>query len=305
MGDLGIEGVGFFFNDWITEDDSPRIFRIRRIDLQEDKLLLGVELVSHRTAQVSYDMTNKTVTVSDTAALESTDSPTPSDAVIGSIDPITTIAGYDGTRWVIDHTAKGAPTTELKQFSASGEFLRRLSSPADQPQPVAVAPSTRGERIYLLEESSVVQRLRGLTLIATKTHEGQEPVSDWKVEFEKSIVAHQNFSIAGGKPMVSSHSANPPATIKVRLQPNPLLNDERITAALTAGFDSDGSFLQTTDGLPLCSISDTPNLVRVVLVSHGPNGIDLFQDDGAVVEQFRVTGVDKMMSFDCGSFELK
>jgi len=47
------------------------------------------------------------------------------------------------------------------------------------------------------------------------------------------------------------------------------------------------------------------NLTRALLTAHGENALDVFQDDGAVVEQFRVTGVDQMMSFDCGGFELK
>ena len=72
----------------------------------------------------------------------------------------------------------------------------------------------------------------------------------------------------------------------------------------TVGFDVDGSFLKTNDGLPLCSISETPDLVRGLLVAHGENALDVFQDDGAVVEQFKVSGVDQMMSFDCGGFEL-
>jgi hypothetical protein len=59
------------------------------------------------------------------------------------------------------------------------------------------------------------------------------------------------------------------------------------------------------DGLPLCTISETQELTRALLAAHGANGLDVFQDDGAVVEQFRVTGVDQMMSFDCGGFELK
>ena len=91
----------------------------------------------------------------------------------------------------------------------------------------------------------------------------------------------------------------------MKLQPNPLLDDARVTVELAVGFDEDGSFLKTGDGLPLCSISETPALIRGLLSSHGANALDVFQDDGAVVEQFRVTGVDQMMSFDCGSFELK
>jgi hypothetical protein len=28
VGDLKIEGVGYFFNDWVTDENSPRIRRI-------------------------------------------------------------------------------------------------------------------------------------------------------------------------------------------------------------------------------------------------------------------------------------
>jgi hypothetical protein len=74
---------------------------------------------------------------------------------------------------------------------------------------------------------------------------------------------------------------------------------------VAVGFDEDGSFLKSDDGLPLCSISETTGLIRGLVTSNGANALDVFQDDGAVVEQFRVTGIDQMMSFDCGGFELK
>ena len=68
---------------------------------------------------------------------------------------------------------------------------------------------------------------------------------------------------------------------------------------------ANGSFLKTADGLPLCTISETQELRRALLWLHDANTLDVFQDDTAVVEQFRVTGVEQMMSFDCGAFELK
>ena len=61
----------------------------------------------------------------------------------------------------------------------------------------------------------------------------------------------------------------------------------RVTVELAIGFDADGSFLKTSDGLPLFSISETPGLIRGLLAARGSNAIDVFQDDGAVVEQFR------------------
>jgi hypothetical protein len=304
VGDLGIEGVGFFFNDWITADDSPRISRIRSLGMREADLLLGVELIEG-TGHALYDLAHKTIKLSDNDALESP-SPTPSEVVPGTIDPVTTIPGRNGTLWVIDRTAKGEATTELKQFSSSGEFLRRLTVPANEPQPMAVAASMTGDKIYLLEENTAAQRVRGLSLLETKTEGGQQPISDWKVDFEKWIVGHKDFSLVDGKPVALAPAGTTAAEkVKIKLQPNPLVNDERVTVEIAIGFDEDGSFLKASDGLPLCSVSETPGLIRGLLAGHGANGIDAFQDDGTVVEQFRVSGVDQMMSFDCGGFELK
>jgi hypothetical protein len=87
--------------------------------------------------------------------------------------------------------------------------------------------------------------------------------------------------------------------------PNPLANDERPIVDLGVGFDDEDSFLKTTDGLPLCTVSETPNLIRASIKKNGEKSVDVWQDDGAVVEQFRISNVDKMMAFDCGDFELK
>ena len=93
--------------------------------------------------------------------------------------------------------------------------------------------------------------------------------------------------------------------VKVKLMPNPLANDERPIVDLGVGFDDEDSFLKTTDGLPLCTVSETPNLIRVSIKKNGEKSVDVWQDDGAVVEQFRISNIDKMMAFDCGDFELK
>ena len=304
VGDLKIEGVGFFFNDWITSADAPRFSRIRSLAMRDEDLLLAVELVPPGAGHVLYDVASKATKLKDTD-VDSNASATPSETVAGDIDPIMTISGRNGTRWVIDRTEKGVSATELKQFSSSGEFLRRLPVSANDPQPKAVAASTTQDKIYLLEESGASQRIRGLSLVATKSEGAEQPVSEWKVDFEKWIFTHKDFSLVDGKPVASAASAEAAEKVKIKLQPNPLLNDDRVTVELAMGIDADGSFLKTIDGLPLCTISETPELVRALLAARGANVIDVFQDDSAVVEQFRVTGVDQMMSFDCGGFELK
>ncbi|MFN2621416.1 MAG: hypothetical protein ABR611_01095 [Chthoniobacterales bacterium] len=285
VGDLKIEGVGFFFNDWISSAEGPRFSRIKSLALHDENLLLSVDLVPPGTGHVLYDVADKSL------ALKDTDSETSGDASART-------SGRDGTRWVIE----GA---EVKQLAGNGEFLRRLPVSPEQPQPKAIAASLKENKIYLLEENGKGQRVRALSLVATKGDNRDQPISDWKVDFEKSIVAHKNFSIAGGKPVTTAAEENIPDKVKVKLLANPLLNDDRLTVEMMIGTDADGSFIKAADGLPLCTISETQNLGRALLTLNGANTIDVFQDDGAVVEQFRVTGVDQMMSFDCGGFELK
>ncbi|HSV62931.1 MAG TPA: hypothetical protein VLH83_06260 [Chthoniobacterales bacterium] len=285
VGDLKIEGVGFFFNDWISSAEGPRFSRIKSLAMHDENLLLGVDLVPPGEGHVLYDIADKSVTLKDTDSETKTEE-----------KPST--PGRDGTRWAIEHG-------EVKQFAANGEFLRRLPILPEQPAAKAIAASTKEDKIFVLDENEKGQRVRALSLAATKGNIKDQPTSDWKVEFEKSIAAHKNFSIAGGKPVTTRAEENVPDKVKVKLLANPLLNDDRVTVEMMIGLDADGSFIKSADGLPLCTISETQNLGRALLTLNGASTIDVFQDDGAVVEQFRVTGVDQMMSFDCGGFELK
>jgi hypothetical protein len=96
-----------------------------------------------------------------------------------------------------------------------------------------------------------------------------------------------------------------PTIVKVRLMPNPLANNKRSIIDLVVGFDSDGSYLKTIDDLPLFMLSETPNLIRAFIAKKSEKSVDVWQDDGTSIRQFRISNVDKMMAFDCGEFELK
>ena len=93
--------------------------------------------------------------------------------------------------------------------------------------------------------------------------------------------------------------------VKVKLIPNPLRNDRRSIVDLGIGFDNDGSYLKTIDDLPLFTVSETRNLIRALITKKSEKSVDVWQDDGAAVHQFRVSNVDQMMAFDCGEFDLK
>ena len=108
-----------------------------------------------------------------------------------------------------------------------------------------------------------------------------------------------------GQSSGSAIENNAARNVKVRLVPNPLRNDRRSIVDIGIGFDSDGSYLKTSDDLPLVTVSETPNLIRAGITKKNENAVDVWQGDGTAVRQFRISNVDKMMAFDCGEFELK
>jgi hypothetical protein len=91
----------------------------------------------------------------------------------------------------------------------------------------------------------------------------------------------------------------------MRLVANPLINDTRSVVDLGVGFDKQGCYVKTMDDLPLCTVSKTPHLVRAWIAKNGKKSVYVWEDDGAVVEQFRVSNLNKMMAFDCGFVELQ
>ncbi|MEO5753891.1 MAG: hypothetical protein ABIR38_04220 [Chthoniobacterales bacterium] len=331
VGHLKVEGVDYFFNDWVTDEKSPHLKQIDNVALDSaGHLILLVTLAGGAAEVMRCEPTNsalKNDPVLQAQGIDFNEFASPERlgvkieeaklSRLGSSDwqvaawpklikPVAAALGKDGNVWVIDQATPDSVLTELREFSPSGEILRSMTFAAADPQPILVRASTTKDQIYLLEGSEALQRLRGLSLVATKTDEAEEPVSDWRIDFEKKIVAHQNFAIDAGKPVATSASpSTSPEKISQTLQADPLLNDKPGKIVLAVGMDEDGSFLRSADGLPLRTISETSHLTRALLSRPNDNTIDVFQDDGAVVEQFRVSNLAQMIAFDCGEFELK
>ena len=55
VGDLKIDGVGFFFNDFVTNDDSPRIRHLSNVRLQNNELHLDADLLGDERATLVCD----------------------------------------------------------------------------------------------------------------------------------------------------------------------------------------------------------------------------------------------------------
>ncbi|MFL6514104.1 MAG: hypothetical protein ACJ8M1_03690 [Chthoniobacterales bacterium] len=93
--------------------------------------------------------------------------------------------------------------------------------------------------------------------------------------------------------------------IAVKLVSNPLGKNSKANVELTAGFDDTDSFLETADELPLYIISERTDIRSIIANRNGQNSVDVWQDSDAGMEHFRISKLDQMMAFDCGTLDLK
>jgi hypothetical protein len=333
VGAIEVEGVAYHCNDWMLDDASPRIRRVLSIELGKNgRLAIWAEGADGRPQLVRYDQLGpfggeippdpptETNAAGGRRSDDPDDKPMPSAAVTDGrvvvrgagearalnlselMKPIAASLGRDGV-WVID---QAADHLEVKEFSLAGEFRRRLAVDPAEPAPRRIFASRTSDLIFLIEEQPGLQRVRGLALEtppADSGKGGQPATSTWKTVLTKTIVASDNF------PAVAGHLGRilpfiPRDKFVVHLLPNPLLRDALTTASVTIGFDSNGSFLETLEGLPLRRITQAPQVKWAVIGQEGSGRqLTIFQGDGAVVEEFKAHKLANMMAFDAGEYE--
>jgi hypothetical protein len=217
--------------------------------------------------------------------------------------------GRDGSKWSIE---KVLGETLVVQFDAQGEVARRLSIGAGEPVPIAIAASTMRDEIFLLEQDMDRTRLRGLrkrsgdkpSVDGVKNEANPESVPPaWETFIEKNRWNTGKFEAASkhigrNKPFV------PEKKIRIKAKPNPLLGEVQAEVELMLGFDAEGSFLRTADGLRIRRLSSTPHLAWAVFGREARQpAIVLLQGDGAVVEELRIGALQEMMTFDAGEYQ--
>src|SRR3977135_2704705 len=110
----------------------------------------------------------------------------------------------------------------------------------------------------------------------------------------------------GSETITPGAAASGANSVRIKLVANPLENNERPTIDIGAGFDDDDVYLQTIDGLPLVTVAKRQDAKSVSLAAGRDNkSVIVFLSDGTNVRQVEVSGITKMMAFDCGEFELK
>lgn len=329
VGDIAVEGVAMHGNDWITDEETPRIRKIISISPAASGFSIRAVVVGEEREQ-SFHCTgegavqNKVLTpleagsekpASDPASIVKPPAQTPSPEgskstaaqlaarFPGTIAPSALTPGKDGTIWLIDDRGDHR---EVDEFSADGELQRRLKIDPAEPQPMSIAPVPSRDALFLIEEKPGLQRVRGLALDtpAEPLASGESPVSTWKEFLSKTIIASDAFTdvtdkLGRAKPFVVEPK------IRVRLLPNELSKNETPDLDVQVAIDSEGAYLQASEGLLLKRITETPQLKWAMMGREGSRAITVFQSDGAVVEEFKVRKLANTMAFDAGDYDWK
>jgi hypothetical protein len=110
----------------------------------------------------------------------------------------------------------------------------------------------------------------------------------------------------GAETITTGATASGANSVRIKLVANPLENNERPSVDITAGFDDDDVYLQTIDRLPLVTVTKRQDAKSMSLAAGRDNkSVIVFLSNDANVRQVEVSGIAKMMAFDCGQFELK
>lgn len=125
----------------------------------------------------------------------------------------------------------------------------------------------------------------------------------WEYVFDKKITRCTEFGWADGS--LSASGGDRPDEITVRLVENPLDPGASRELTLRAAPHEAGPVLQTLDGLPLLRVSSEAGYSLVMLVP-GPaeNAARFFQGDGACVEEYALSGLGNITSFDAGTIKM-
>jgi hypothetical protein len=316
VGAFEMEGEAYHGNDWIVDATGPRIASVEAIRMDGPRLTLLTVLADGKRAPFEWDEAGGRLvpaglwnprltphasidgaTVAIVADAEKTALTLP-----GVHRPVAAALGRDASIWVIDRNGGGEV---VKQYSARGELLRSL--PVDPPiqRATDIAASQTAEEIYLLEVGEAMQRVRGLRLKEQAQTESGGAVSTWEEFLNKTIWRSDTLELARARLKDLGRALMPQEKLTIALRPNPLEQGKPGKAEVSLEIDRDGSYLKLSDGLPLVHLTDTPGLKWAVLSRESDSRqLTVFQSDGAVIEEFKVTRLANMVAFDCGEIEV-
>ena len=202
-------------------------------------------------------------------------------------------SGREDTFWVLEEHGDGS--TSVAHYSPEEGRLAEWSPGADSGKVTAISGAPEKDYFVALLSSPETQR----TVAIRRKSEGE----GWEYVFDKKITRCANFGWQHGN--LTASGGESPAEITARLVENPLDPGAARELVLRATTDASGPGLQTVDGLPLLRVSSGAGYQRVLAVP-GPNEntARFFQGDGACVEEYALSGLGNITSFDAGTIKM-
>ncbi len=306
VGELGVEGIDFVGNDWVGGDDAPHLSKITDMKVNGTGTLFILGLLPGQDKSSIGSVYSVAIKPSETPGEDAETVLTPQaqwpPMVVGPVfsaaGPISPGAGE--TLWHLDRK-----TGDITQKDAKGGILRTLKADSALPAAVILAASPTEDKVFVLYENADLQRVRGYDFTGLKP--GDAP----KVLFENEIIFSNSYEqIASRLKFPDGRPFAPAPVLTVSLVENPLDTPEKDkkkrkapSIQLRAQVDKDGAWIATADGLPLCKVTDTPNLRWAAfgrLAANRP--VTFFASDGAAVEEYQISGIGNLMAFDAGTY---
>jgi hypothetical protein len=274
-------------------ESNLSIFPARRASSKSE----DVSTLLHMTARATFVLL--IATLSSVALAQ--ESPTPSPAAMPEESPLFSVSPAE--------SATPSPTPEQAPSVAPVRSVRISFVPPPLEGTVSLGIYDRtGKLVRVLRQQAQLNEFAvgadGLVTQWDGKNDDQQDLPSGKYHARGYLIGSLKLQDLGesSPPVIKNDTS---ATVKVRLVRNPLRNEKKPVVELAIAFDSGGSYLKTSDGLPLFGVSRTPNLTRTWIAKKSENAVDAWQDDGTNVHQFRVSNLDQMMAFDCGQFELR
>lgn len=203
--------------------------------------------------------------------------------------------GEGKTLWFAGVSMDPDASPVVAQANFDGGILRALVPKPGEPRPVLVRASRTSDVFSVLEESPGLQRLRVLS---------RNPEGGWSIEWERSIQDAPAFGFVDGQASANAAAIPQPLSLRFRLDENPLTgkHDE---VTLQAAFGPEGVQLTSADGLPLVSVSHSPDIQRVAIQrGPAPDSLRLLQGNGSVVEEYLIQGLRHITPLTAGEVEI-
>lgn len=201
-------------------------------------------------------------------------------------------AGRGDTFWVLEERPDGS--WAVAQCDAEeGRLAEWIPARADG-TPSALSAATASDHFAVTLVAPDIQRTVAIRRAAT---------GGWEIAVDKKITRSDAFGWQDGK--LAASGGTLPQEITIKLDPNELDPTAPGELILKAVAGASGTGLATTEGLPLIGVTESADATRVMVVpGAAPGEARFFQGDGACVEEYALSQLGRISSFDAGTIEL-